>query len=138
MKKVEVLSYQLKAIQRLKFDFQHVKTDPDQQSTKGVPWKLSKNGLIANNLHVPNKGTDQLRGNREADQHLCFRYRVSTIIFFYFMNLKFPASSCLLWLYSSARVRPVRKPHCWFSQDVAVLCSAMLTRLVFHIFSPDD
>ena len=26
-----------------------------------------------------NKGTDQLRGNREADQRLCFRYSDSTI-----------------------------------------------------------
>ena len=26
-----------------------------------------------------NKGADQLRGNREADQHLCFRYMDSTI-----------------------------------------------------------
>ena len=26
-----------------------------------------------------NKDTDQLRGNREADQRLCFRYRDSTI-----------------------------------------------------------
>ena len=28
-----------------------------------------------------NKGTDQLRGNREADQRLCFRYSDSTIPF---------------------------------------------------------
>ena len=26
-----------------------------------------------------NKDADQLRGNREADQHLCFRYTYSTI-----------------------------------------------------------
>ena len=26
-----------------------------------------------------NKAADQLRGNREADQHLCFRYMDSTI-----------------------------------------------------------
>ena len=26
-----------------------------------------------------NKGADQLRGNREADQHLCFRYSGSTM-----------------------------------------------------------
>ena len=26
-----------------------------------------------------NKGTDQLRGNREADQRLCFRYSDSTV-----------------------------------------------------------
>ena len=27
-----------------------------------------------------NKGTDQLRGNRETDQHLCFRYTDSTMV----------------------------------------------------------
>ena len=27
-----------------------------------------------------NKDADQLRGNREADQHLCFRYSDSTIL----------------------------------------------------------
>ena len=30
-------------------------------------------------LHSENKDTDQLRGNREADQGLCFRYMDSTI-----------------------------------------------------------
>ena len=33
-----------------------------------------------NNLHSENKDTDQLRGNREADQRLCFRYSDSTIL----------------------------------------------------------
>ena len=28
-----------------------------------------------------NKGADQLRGNREADQRLCFRYTDSTLPF---------------------------------------------------------
>ena len=33
-----------------------------------------------NNLHTgENKDADQLRGNREADQRLCFRYSDSTI-----------------------------------------------------------
>ena len=30
-------------------------------------------------LHMQNKDADELRGNREADQHLCFRYTDSTI-----------------------------------------------------------
>ena len=30
-------------------------------------------------LHMRNKDADQLRGNREADQRLCFRYTESTI-----------------------------------------------------------
>ena len=41
-----------------------------------------------------NKGADQLRGNREADQRLCFRYSDSTIPLLF--NPKFQDSSCLL------------------------------------------
>ena len=64
-----------------------------------------------------NKDADQLRGNREADQRLCFRYSDSTILFLLYLNPKFQASSSFLCLY-----RPVcvRKPHCWFSHEVAV------------------
>ena len=59
-----------------------------------------------------NKGADQLRSNCEADQRLCFRYSDSTIP-------KFQASSSFLCLYRSVCVGPVRKPHCWFSHEVA-------------------
>ena len=47
-----------------------------------------------------NKDADQLRGNREADQHLCFRYTDSTIPFL----LKSKISS---FEPSSVLVRPV-------------------------------
>ena len=60
-----------------------------------------------------NKDADQLRGNREADQRLCFRY----------LNPKFQASSLLLCLYRSVCVGPGRKPHCWFSHEAAQLLS---------------
>ena len=39
--------------------------------------------------------------------------------FLFFLNLKFPASSHLLCLYSSVCVRPVQKSHCWFSHGAA-------------------
>ena len=55
-----------------------------------------------------NKDADQLRGNREADQRLCFRYIVQSL---YFLNPKFQASSHLLWLYSLVCVGPGRKPR---------------------------
>ena len=47
-----------------------------------------------------NKDTDQLRGNREADQRLCFRYTDST-----------KASCHLVWLYSPVCVGSGRKPR---------------------------
>ena len=71
-----------------------------------------------------NKGADQLRSNCEADQRLCFRY---TVQFLSFQNPKFPVSSVLLCLYSPVCVRPVRKPHCWFSHEAAQLCFCCLS-----------
>ena len=69
-----------------------------------------------------NKGADQLHGNREADQRLCFRHSDSTI------PLLFQASSSFLCLYRSVCVGPVRKPHCWFSHEVA---QTLIQSLVF-------
>ena len=43
-----------------------------------------------------NKGADQLRGNREADQRLCFRYSESTIPILLILTPKSQASSLLL------------------------------------------
>ena len=65
------------------------------------------------------KGADQLRSTCEADQHFCFRYTDRIVQFLFFLNLKFSISSHLFCLYSSFRVRPVRKPHCWFSHNAA-------------------
>ena len=56
-----------------------------------------------------NKDADQLRGNREADQRLCFRYTDSTTPLL--------PQSHLLWLYSLVCVGPGKKPDCWFSHD---------------------
>ena len=55
-----------------------------------------------------NKDADQLRGNREADQHLCFRKTDSAIPLY--LNPKFQASSHLLGLYSLVCVGPGGKP----------------------------
>ena len=66
-----------------------------------------------------NKGADQLCGNREADQRLCFCFTDSSIPLL--SKSKFPVSSHLLCLYRPVCVRPVRKPHCWFSHEEAQL-----------------
>ena len=63
------------------------------------------------------KGADQLRGNREADQRLCFATRI--VQFLFYLTPKFQASSLLLLLYRSVCVGPGRKPHCWFSHEAA-------------------
>ena len=77
-----------------------------------------------------NKGADQLRGNHEADQRLCFRY-TDIVQSLYFLKMKFHASSCLLLLYSPVCVGPVRKPHCWFSHEGAHFKKFQL-KCVFH------
>ena len=58
-----------------------------------------------------NKGADQLRGNREADQRLCFRYTDSIVQSLYFLNPIFQASSHLLQLYSLVCVEPGQIPR---------------------------
>ena len=75
-----------------------------------------------------NKDTDQLRGNRETDQRLCFCHLDSTIPLLskseisslhpfsvvqslFFLNPKFQASIHFLWLPSPVRVWPGRKPR---------------------------
>ena len=87
-----------------------------------------------------NKEADQLRGDREADQHLFFATQIVQSLYFqnpkfqasdqfqaklistfffatqivqslYFQNPKFQASNYLLWLYSPVFVGPVRKPR---------------------------
>ena len=75
-----------------------------------------------------NKGTDQLRSNCEADQRLSFRYSDSTIPLL--LNPKFQASSSFLCLYKSVCVRPVRKPHCWFSHEAAHVESSRVRTLL--------
>ena len=56
-----------------------------------------------------NKDAGQLRGNREADQRLCFRYIDSTN----------PSTFLIRNFKHLAIVGPGQKPECWFSHDVA-------------------
>ena len=69
-----------------------------------------------------NKGADQLRGNREADQRLCFCYSDSSIP----LLLKSEVSS--FWLFSVLLQTGLcqtcsETTHCWFSHEAAHLLS---------------
>ena len=73
-----------------------------------------------------NKDADQLRGsgNREADQVTAklisaFVFATRLVQLLFYLNPKFQASSSFLRLYRPVCVGPVRKPHCWFSHEVA-------------------
>ena len=59
------------------------------ESLKGVPFVRLRVGSVCYSSHVmskpafcicENKGADQLRHNRAADQHLCFRFIDSAIL----------------------------------------------------------
>ena len=78
-----------------------------------------------------NKDADQLHGNREADQRLCFRYyrKVQSL---FFLNPKLQASGYLLWLYSLVCVGPVQKPLCLFSHEAAHLYVYTCRSLIYN------
>ena len=62
------------------------------------------------------KPTISICENKDADQKLISFFVYATwIVQSLFLNPKFQASSRPV----TVCVRPVRKPHCWFSHDVA-------------------
>ena len=95
-----------------------------------------------------NKDADQIRGNREADQRLCFRYIDSTIHLH--PKYEIQASSHLVWLYSPVCVGPGWKPRRpVFSQrgscvnslnfmTPVILCSWTELRFMSHLFGDSE
>ena len=68
-----------------------------------------------NNLHM----RKQRRRSATAMLISAFVFATRIVQLLYFLNPKFPASSHLLCLYRPVCGGPVRKPHCWFSQEAA-------------------
>ena len=72
-----------------------------------------------------NKDADQLCGYISfavtAKLISAFVFATRIVQFHFYLNPKFQASSCFLCLYRPVCVRPVRKPHCWFSHEAAHL-----------------
>ena len=62
-------------------------------------------------------GADQLHGNREADQRLCFHYSYSTIP--PLLNSKISSVKPSSVTDRPVCVGPGRKPNCWFSHEAA-------------------
>ena len=77
-----------------------------------------------------NKDTDQLCGNREADLRLCFHYTDSTISLL--PKYKFSSFEPISVLVKLC-VRPVPKPHCWFSHEVAHMKMNCVTMNMLYI-----
>ena len=78
------------------------------------------------------KPTNSICENKDADQKLISAFVFATLIvqFLYSLNLKFKAFSHLLCLHSLICVGPVRKPHCWFSHEMAHIVTS---RMRLHI-----
>ena len=66
-----------------------------------------------------NKDADQLRGNREADQRLCFPYLDSTIPLLLKSEISSLLPSSVVVLYSSVCVRPGGNTEDRFSRGMA-------------------
>ena len=72
---------------------------------------------------------------RRSASRLLTAKLISTFVFatgkvqsLFFLNTKFQVSSHLLCLYSPVCVRPVRKPHCWFSHEVAHIVNKLFQK----------
>ena len=65
------------------------------------------------------KTKTQIRFEVTVKLIIAFVFATQTVQFLYFLNPKFPAISHLLCLYRSVCVRAGRKPHRWFSHDMA-------------------
>ena len=75
-----------------------------------------------NNLHM-RKTKAQISFSFAVTAKLisAFVFATRIVQFLFYLNPKFQASSSFLCLYRPVCVGPVRKPHCWFSHEVAHL-----------------
>ena len=83
---------------------------------------IAKNNIL---YEPPHEKTNNLRKQRRRLAKLTaklissFVFNTRIVQFLLYVTPKFQAFSLLLCLYSPVCVRPVQKPHCWFSHEVA-------------------
>ena len=82
-----------------------------------------------------NKDADQLRFAVTAKLISVFVFATRIVQFLFYLNPKFQAASSFLCLYRLVCVRPVRKPHCWFSHEAAHISSYHNYSLGMHSLS---
>ena len=93
------------------------------QNSRQIFWQRSSfepSHETTNNLHMPKTKT-QISFAVTAKLFSAFVFATWIVQFFFFLNPKFQASSCLLWLHSPVCVGTVKKPHCWFCHETAHL-----------------
>ena len=107
---ISAISFCLKIIQNnIKTEYKINQAIPVGDSSKDIPPELFK---------PPHEKTNNVHRRK---QRRTSAFATWIVQFLFFLNPKFRASKCLLWPYSPICVRPVQKPHCLFSHDVALL-----------------
>ena len=79
-----------------------------------------------------NEDVDQLTAKHISA--FVFATRILRFLFF----PKFQASSYHLCMYSSVCIRPVQKPHCWFSHDAVQIVQIWYKRLGLFLIDSND
>ena len=69
-----------------------------------------------------NKGADQLRSNREADQRLCFRYMDSTIPLLFQRLIIFCVQSSLCRTWSEPKLLVLTHRLIWIFKPLSIFC----------------
>ena len=105
------------------------------EQLKKVEKSLQKNDLHhdkRNILHYA-KTKAQISFAVTAKLISAFVSAIQIVHFLYFLHQNFQVSSLLLHLYSLVYVRPVRKPHCWFSHDGVADMLMLILVLMYHL-----
>ena len=85
-----------------------------------MTWLIINRSLCLHMSRLMGKPTICIYENKDADQLIsAFVFATRIVQFLFYLNPKFQASSSFLCLNRPVCVRPVRKPHCWFSHEKA-------------------
>ena len=71
--------------------------------------------------------------NKDTKLISAFVFATPVVQFLFYLNPKFQASSSFLLLCRLVCVRPVRKPHCWFSHEMAQILLSFVKAFKFSI-----
>ena len=97
-------------------------------NSKGIQANCTgiENFTCINRFEPPHGKTNNLHRRKQRRRSAtklisAFVFATRIVRFLFYLNPKFQASSSFLCLYRPVCVGPVRKPHCWFSHEVAHL-----------------
>ena len=93
-----------------------------------APWENQQSALAKTKTQISFAVTTKLIS--------AYVFATRIVQFLFYLNPKFQASSCFLCcLYRPVCVRPVRKPHCWFSHEAAQIMKKKEERKQRRLYS---